>query len=178
MTKFECRKTDTAKKSDFVIIYSENRDTSFPPTRWGQRHFFLANMKLTIHFLICSNERKSIREICLLLLLPTGHSLVLTSIWWHVCSWWATLVTSLLPFLLITQHWRSVAMDSTSLHTRTPHHDISQSGLCLTLNDGQAFSAVSSHQLELKVWKVMCKMESFYSHKLLSSSCYLNPKTH
>ena len=80
----------------------------------------------------------------------------------------------LLPLLLITQHWRSVAMDSTSLHTRTPHHDISQSGLCLTLNDGQAFSAVSSHQLELKVWKVMCKMELFYSHKLLSISCYLN----
>ena len=75
MTKFECRKTDTAKKSDFVIIYSENRDTSFPPTRWGQRHFFLANMKLTIHFLICSNERKSIREICLLLLLPNDNYL-------------------------------------------------------------------------------------------------------
>ena len=89
--------------------------------------------------------------------------MVLTSKWWHVCSWWATLVTSLLPL-----HGLHHPPASTlALH-------ISQSGLCLTLYDGQAFSVVSSHQLELKVWKVMCKMELFYSHKLLSISCYLN----
>ena len=83
------------------------------------------------------------------------------------------------------QHWSPPSSLSSSLHNTggllpwTPPAStlalhISQSGLCLTLYDGQAFSAVSSHQLELKVWKVMCKMESIYSHKLLSSSCYLN----
>ena len=83
------------------------------------------------------------------------------------------------------QHWSPPSSLSSSLHNTggllpwTPPAStlilhISQSGLCLTLYDGQAFSAVSSHQLELKVWKVMCKMELFYSHKLLSISCYLN----
>ena len=103
MTKFECRKTDTAKKSDFVIIYSENRDTSFPPTRWGQRHFFLANIKLTIHFLICFNERKSIREICLLLLLPTVEAIL------HMLDlmWWSMVCDILTLSILISTFWVS-----------------------------------------------------------------------
>ena len=100
----------------------------------------------------------------------TGHSLILTSTWWHVCSWWATLVTSSLSSSL---HNTGGLLPWTPPASTLALH-ISQSGLCLTLYDGQAFSAVSSHQLELKVWKVMCKMELFYSHKLLSISCYLN----
>ena len=100
----------------------------------------------------------------------TGHSLILTSTWWHVCSWWATLVTSSLSSSL---HNTGGLLPWTPPASTLILH-ISQSGLCLTLYDGQAFSAVSSHQLELKVWKVMCKMELFYSHKLLSISCYLN----
>ena len=79
---YYCRHTCAAQYNEESSSKQLTGNGLFPPTRWGQRWFFFANMKLNWFFLIYSNERKSIWEIRLLLLLPT------TGPYWNIINIW------------------------------------------------------------------------------------------